>query len=81
MSSTSKTCIPAGGKLCKAYSLKRPEPGQSGILGLLEGDELFIKPEGFDQLHDRGGIQHRLKDQKKWIPLGIGERKKEEDSG
>jgi lysine 2,3-aminomutase len=63
------------------YTLKRPEPGQSGILGLLEGDELFIKPEGFDQLHERGGIQHRLKDQKKWVPLGIGERKKEEDSG
>ncbi len=60
------------------YALKRPEPGQSGILGLLEGDKLFIKPEGFDQLHERGGIEHRLKDQKKWTPLGIGERKKEE---
>jgi lysine 2,3-aminomutase len=65
------------------YSLKRPEPGQSGILGLLEGDELFIKPEGFDQIHERGGIQHRLKDQKKWVPLGIGDRKEKdaEDSG
>jgi lysine 2,3-aminomutase len=57
------------------YSLKRPEPGQSGILGLLEGDELFIKPEGFDQIHERGGIEHRLKDQRKWMPLGIGEGK------
>jgi lysine 2,3-aminomutase len=57
------------------YTLKRPEPGQSGILGLLEGDELFIKPEGFDQIHERGGIEHRLKDQKKWVPLGIGEKK------
>ena len=56
------------------YTLKRPEPGQSGILGLLEGDELFIKPEGFDQIHERGGIEHRLKDQKKWVPLGIGEK-------
>jgi lysine 2,3-aminomutase len=61
------------------YTLKRPEPGQSGVLGLLEGDELFIKPEGFDQIHDRGGIQHRLKDQRKWVPLGIGEGKREED--
>jgi lysine 2,3-aminomutase len=52
--------------------LKRPEPGQSGVLGLLEGDDMFIKPEGFDQLHDRGGIQHRLKDASKWVPLGIG---------
>lgn len=51
---------------------KRPEPGQSGVHGLLEGQRLNIKPEGFDQLHDRGGIQHRLKDANKWVPLGIG---------
>jgi lysine 2,3-aminomutase len=51
---------------------KRPEPGQSGVTGLLEGDQIFIKPEGFDQVHDRGGIQHRLKDASKWVPLGIG---------
>jgi lysine 2,3-aminomutase len=51
---------------------KRPEPGQSGLTGLLEGEQMFIKPEGFDDLHDRGGIQHRLKDEKKWVPLGIG---------
>jgi lysine 2,3-aminomutase len=58
---------------------KRPEPGQSGVLGLLEGDQMFIKPEGFDEIHDRHGIQHRLKDAKKWVPLGIGEEKKEEE--
>jgi lysine 2,3-aminomutase len=51
---------------------KRPEPGQSGLTGLLDGEQLFIKPENFDELHDRGGLQHRLKDEKKWIPLGIG---------
>lgn len=51
---------------------KRPEPGQSGISGLLEGEHLFIKPEGFDVVHDRGGFQHRLKDESKWVPLGIG---------
>ena len=51
---------------------KRPEPGQAGISGLLEGEEMFIKPEGFDETHDRHGIQHRLKDEKKWQPLGIG---------
>jgi lysine 2,3-aminomutase len=51
---------------------KRPEPGQSGVSGLLEGEQMFIKPEGFDEVHDRHGIQHRLKDSKKWTPLGIG---------
>ena len=55
---------------------KRPEPGQSGITGLLEGEHMFIKPEGFDELHDRHGIQHRLKDARKWQPLGIGEEEK-----
>ena len=56
---------------------KRPEPGQSGISGLLDGDEMFIKPVGFDEVHDRHGIQHRLKDERKWVPLGIGEGEKE----
>jgi lysine 2,3-aminomutase len=54
------------------YHLKRPESGQEGLTGLLDGDQMFIKPEGFDEIHDRGGIQHRLKDGKKWVPLGIG---------
>jgi lysine 2,3-aminomutase len=57
---------------------KRLEPGQSGLSGLLEGDQLFIKPEGFDEVHDRSGIQHRLKDERKWKPLGIGSGDKEE---
>jgi len=50
----------------------RPEPGQAGIHGLLDGQDMFIKPQGFDELHDRGGLQHRLKDAQKWVPLGIG---------
>jgi lysine 2,3-aminomutase len=58
---------------CKFCQNKRPEPGQTGLTGLLDGDEMFIKPENFDQLHDRGGIQHRLKDESKWKPLGIGQ--------
>jgi lysine 2,3-aminomutase len=52
---------------------KRPEPGQKGITGLLDGEDMFIKPAHFDEVHDRGGIQHRLKDPRKWQPLGIGE--------
>lgn len=57
---------------------KRLEPGQSGVFGLLDGENLFIKPEGFDEVHDRNGIQHRLKDARKWMPLGIGEGEKPE---
>ena len=57
---------------------KRIEPGQSGISSLLEGDQMFIKPEGFEEIHARGGLQHRLKDERKWMPLGIGPGETEE---
>ena len=57
---------------CVYCQNKRPEPGQTGITGLLDSEDMFIKPEGFDQVHDRHGIQHRLKDANKWKPLGIG---------
>ena len=56
---------------------KRPEPGQAGVFGLLDGEDLFIKPTGFDEVHDRNGIQHRLKDERKWKPLGIGSGEEE----
>jgi len=59
---------------------KRLEPGQSGLSGLLDGEQLFIKPENFDATHERGGIQHRLKDSQKWVPLGIGSSEDEEQS-
>jgi lysine 2,3-aminomutase len=59
-------------KAAKFKGVKRPEPGQAGVHGLLQGEQMFIKPEGFDEVHDRSGIQHRLKDAKKWVPLGIG---------
>jgi lysine 2,3-aminomutase len=60
-------------KTCKYCQAKRSEPGQGGVSGLLDGDEMFIKPEGFDELHNRGGGQHRLRaDTDKWTPLGIG---------
>jgi len=60
------------------FDLKRPEPGQEGLTALLDGDQMFIKPENFDVLHQRDGIQHRLKDAAKWEPLGIGAGKEEE---
>jgi lysine 2,3-aminomutase len=58
---------------CPYCLSKRVEPGQSGVSGLLEGESLSIKPEGFDGLHGRGGGKHRLRaDDNKWKALGIG---------
>ena len=60
-------------KTCKFCQMPRSEEGQVGVLGLLEGDAMFIKPEGFEELHSRGGAAHRLRaDASKWKPLGIG---------
>lgn len=59
-------------RAAKFKGIKRPEPGQEGITALLDGEKMFIKNEGFDEIHDRQGIQHRLKDESKWKPLGIG---------
>ncbi len=57
---------------CQACQNKRTEHGQANITSLLEGEALSIKPVGFDMLHNRDGMQHRLKDKNKWKPLGIG---------
>ncbi len=65
---------------CKYCHTKKIEPGQSGIHGLLQGEAMDIKPEGFDRLHNRGGGLHRLRsDTDKWKPLGIGSGENEED--
>ncbi|BAJ64527.1 lysine 2,3-aminomutase [Anaerolinea thermophila] len=67
------TYQPHDPKTCPYCQNKRPEPGQTGITGLLDGDAMFIKPEHFDELHNRGGGLHRLRaDTEKWKPLGIG---------
>jgi lysine 2,3-aminomutase len=56
------------------------EPGQHGVFGLLEGEQMFLKPEGFDKLHQRGGGMHRLReDQGKWVPRGIGDGEANKD--
>ena len=65
-------------RAAKFLGEKRPEPGQTGLTALLDGEQMFIKPEGFDEVHDRHGIQHRLKDEAKWKPLGIGSGSDEE---
>ncbi len=54
---------------------RRPEPGQAGVLRLLEGQQMFIAPEGFDETRARGGAEHRLRSgelAQKWNPLGVG---------
>lgn len=67
---------PHDASTCPFCQHKKEEPGQRGISGMLDGDEMFIKPEGFDLLHNRGGGDHRLRsDKAKWRPLGIGEGK------
>jgi lysine 2,3-aminomutase len=63
--------------LTEAYRPKK-STGQEGVFSLLEGQSMTIKPEGFDQLHLRGGEQHRLrKDKNKWKALGIGDKEEE----
>ena len=65
---------------CKYCQAQRIESGQTGIHGLLQGESMTIKPEGFDNLHNRGGGAHRLRsDVDKWKPLGIGSGEAEED--
>jgi lysine 2,3-aminomutase len=60
-------------KTCAYCQNKLLELGQTGITGMLDGDLMFIQPEGFDELHNRGGGMHRLRaNQDKWKPLGIG---------
>jgi len=55
---------------------KRTEPGQSGVSGLLEGEQLAIEPVGWEAIHARGGSKHRLnRDEEKWQPRGIGAEK------
>jgi lysine 2,3-aminomutase len=53
----------------------RPEAGQEGIHGLLQGQRMSIEPAGFADVHARGGAEHRLRSgdlSQKWRPLGIG---------
>jgi lysine 2,3-aminomutase len=59
----------------EALIAPRPEPGQEGIHGLLQGHRMSIEPEGFSEVHSRGGLEHRLRSgetARKWQPLGVG---------
>ena len=39
---------------CGYCRTSAPEPGQSGVHGLLQGDRMWIEPRGFEELHARG---------------------------
>jgi lysine 2,3-aminomutase len=53
---------------------RRVEAGQEGVINLLEGRQLAIRPAGFDSTHARGGAMHRLRDREdKWQPFMVGE--------
>ena len=74
------TYDPIDPALVAPYKSRFYEPGQSGVAGLLDGQAMSIKPEGFDQLHLRGGEIHRLREKKdKWVPRGIGDGKYKQD--
>ena len=59
---------------CAFCQDQRPEPGQRGISGLLDGEAMFIAPQGFSDTHTRSEEIHRLRlDPSEWQPLGIGQ--------
>lgn len=67
------TYTPHDRATCSYCQSKRSEAGQAGVSGLLDGEAMVIKPEGFDEVHGRGDEPHRLRDDPaKWKPLGIG---------
>jgi lysine 2,3-aminomutase len=58
---------------CRWCQNPRPEPGQEGITGLLDGKRMWIEPAGFVETHARGNAEaHRLQDPSKWVPYGVG---------
>jgi lysine 2,3-aminomutase len=58
---------------CKYCQNPRPEPGQGGVEGLLDGNQMWIQPSGFETAHLRGRTEpHRLQDASKWVPYGVG---------
>src|SRR5512147_2852171 len=48
---------------CAYCQHQRPEPGQRGVAGLLDGEAMWIEPSGFGEIHKRGNLEaHRLQD-------------------
>jgi lysine 2,3-aminomutase len=64
---------PHDASTCAYCQHPRPEPGQEGITGLLDGKRMWIEPKGFAEIHTRGATEaHRLQAPEKWVPYGIG---------
>jgi lysine 2,3-aminomutase len=60
-------------RACQYCRDPRPEAGQSGVHGLLQGEAMWIEPAGHAELHTRGNTQaHRLQAPEKWVPYGVG---------
>lgn len=62
---------------------RRPEPGQEGLLKLLDGEQMYIEPQGFSDVRARGGAEHRLRSgdiAQKWQPLGVGAIEQEQET-
>jgi lysine 2,3-aminomutase len=58
---------------CSSCRNRRPEPGQGGVHALLQGEQMWIEPSGFEEIHGRGAAGgHRLQDPSKWVPYGVG---------
>jgi lysine 2,3-aminomutase len=51
----SASYVPHDPDHCEYCKHKRLEPGQHGLTGLLDGEEMEIKPEGVDFFHEHGG--------------------------
>lgn len=66
-------------KAAKYNGPPHPERGQEGVLALLEGERLSIKPEDFDQIHARGDEHSRPKEEsKKPLDTKSGQERKQE---
>src|SRR4029078_7426451 len=44
-------------RTCAASQATRPSPGQAGIHGVLQGEQMWIEPRGFEQTHTRGNTE------------------------
>ena len=64
----------------RSFRGERPEPGQPASTACWRRADV-LKPEDFDEVHDRRAFQHRLKDPSKWVPLGIGRARRDQTTG
>ena len=52
---------------------RAPSRASAGVHGLLQGEQMWIEPAGFEEVHTRGNVEaHRLQRPEKWVPYGVG---------